>query len=78
MCEWRSNGPLMSPTLAEKGVELAGALFWFWTKRGLFEEGQHWLEQALAVHGQLGGSVKTLSTENVSELCILFSWLKRQ
>lgn len=38
-----------SSTLAEKGVELAGALFWFWTKRGLYEEGQLWLEQALAV-----------------------------
>ena len=35
--------------LAEKGVELAGALFWFWTKRGLFEEGKLWLERALAV-----------------------------
>ena len=34
--------------LADKGVELAGALFWFWTKRGLFEEGRLWLERALA------------------------------
>jgi non-specific serine/threonine protein kinase len=40
---------LTSSALAEKGVELAGALFWFWTKRGLYEEGQLWLEQALAV-----------------------------
>ena len=40
---------LTSPALAEKGVELAGALFWFWTKRGLFEEGKLWLERALAV-----------------------------
>ena len=40
---------LTSTALAEKGVELAGALFWFWTKRGLFEEGTRWLEQALAV-----------------------------
>ena len=44
----RSNGRLTSPALAEKGVELAGALFWFWTKRGLFEEGRLWLERALA------------------------------
>jgi non-specific serine/threonine protein kinase len=34
---------------AEKGVELAGALFWFWTKRGKFEEGRMWLEQATSV-----------------------------
>ena len=40
---------LTSSALAEKGVELAGALFWFWTKRGLYEEGKLWLEQALAV-----------------------------
>jgi len=39
---------LTSSALAEKGIELAGALFWFWTKRGLFEEGKHWLERALA------------------------------
>ena len=40
---------LGSPPLLEKGVELAGALFWFWTKRGLYEEGRLWLERALAV-----------------------------
>jgi non-specific serine/threonine protein kinase len=40
---------LTSSALAEKGVELAGALFWFWTKRGQFEEGKHWLERALSV-----------------------------
>jgi non-specific serine/threonine protein kinase len=34
---------------AEKGAELAGALFWFWTKRGKFEEGRMWLERATAV-----------------------------
>ena len=40
---------LTSSTLGEKGVELAGALFWFWTKRGLYEEGKLWLDRALAV-----------------------------
>jgi predicted ATPase/DNA-binding winged helix-turn-helix (wHTH) protein len=40
---------LSSPTLAEKGIELASALFWFWTKRGLFSEGRHWLERAAAI-----------------------------
>jgi non-specific serine/threonine protein kinase len=40
---------LSSPPHTERGLELAGALFWFWTKRGLFEEGRFWLERALAV-----------------------------
>jgi non-specific serine/threonine protein kinase len=49
---------LMSAALAEKGVELAGSLFWFWTKSGLFEEGKRWLAQALAVQGQVRASVR--------------------
>ncbi len=40
---------LGSSALAQNGVELAGALFWYWTKRGLFEEGKLWLERALAI-----------------------------
>jgi tetratricopeptide (TPR) repeat protein len=39
---------LTSSALAEKAVELAGALFWYWTKRGQFEEGKLWLQRALA------------------------------
>jgi tetratricopeptide (TPR) repeat protein len=49
---------LTSAALAEKGVELAGALFWFWTKRGLYEEGKLWLEQALAV-GHVRGRLRS-------------------
>jgi non-specific serine/threonine protein kinase len=49
---------LTSPTLGEKGVELAGSLFWFWTKSGRCEEGKRWLEQALAVPGPVRGSVR--------------------
>ena len=53
---------LASPALAEKGLELAGALFWFWTKRGLFEEGRLWLEQALtaAVHAPASSRARAL------------------
>ena len=40
---------LSSPHLEQQTVELAGALFWFWTKRGLFAEGRRWLERAAAV-----------------------------
>ncbi|MEP7304448.1 MAG: winged helix-turn-helix domain-containing protein [Acidobacteriota bacterium] len=49
---------LTSSALAEQGVELAGALFWFWTKRGLFEEGRLWLEQALAVGLNASGPLR--------------------
>jgi non-specific serine/threonine protein kinase len=35
--------------LPAEGVELASALFWYWTKRGMFEEGRVWLERATAV-----------------------------
>jgi predicted ATPase/DNA-binding winged helix-turn-helix (wHTH) protein len=49
---------LTSPDLAEKGTELAAALFWFWTKRGLFGEGEMWLERVLAVTGGVAGSLR--------------------
>ena len=60
---------LTSPPLAEKGVELAGALFWFWTKRSQFEEGSLWLERALAVRVDPPGSLRAsalLGLANVS------------
>jgi predicted ATPase/DNA-binding winged helix-turn-helix (wHTH) protein len=49
---------MMSPALSDKGVELAGSLFWFWTKSGGFEEGKRWLEQALALPGLVRASVR--------------------
>ena len=41
-----------------RGVELAGALFWFWTKRGLYEEGRLWLERAVAAAGPAPGPLR--------------------
>ena len=38
---------LRSAVKTAQGVELAGALFWYWTKCGLFEEGTRWLELAI-------------------------------
>jgi non-specific serine/threonine protein kinase len=49
---------LASATLAERAVELAGALFWFWTKRGQFQEGALWLGRALAVAAGAPGSLR--------------------
>lgn len=50
---------LSSAALGTKAVELAGALFWFWLKRGLFTEGRRWLERAEAIPaaGRLRGYV---------------------
>lgn len=48
---------LTSPSLAAKALELAGALFWYWTKRGDFEEGSQWLERALDANAQVRGAV---------------------
>ena len=47
---------LSSSHHGQKGVELAGGLFWFWTKRALFAEGRLWLERAVAVRSS--GSVR--------------------
>ncbi len=48
---------LTSSASGERAVELAGALFWFWTKRGLYEEGTLWLERALAL-GSVSGRLR--------------------
>jgi non-specific serine/threonine protein kinase len=39
---------LSSAGNADEGAELAGALWWFWVKRGYFAEGQRFLERAAA------------------------------
>lgn len=59
---------LTSQALAQKGVELAGALFWYWTKCGLFEEGTRWLEQALAVAVPVPGLVRARALIGLANL----------
>jgi predicted ATPase/DNA-binding winged helix-turn-helix (wHTH) protein len=44
----------------EHAVELASALFWYWTKRGLFEEGKRWLQRATAVQVPFCARARTL------------------
>jgi predicted ATPase/DNA-binding winged helix-turn-helix (wHTH) protein len=39
---------LSSPKYSAGALELVGALFWYWTKRGLFSEGREWIERALS------------------------------
>ena len=39
---------LAAPERRTEALELASALWWFWTKSGYFSEGQQWLQRALA------------------------------
>ena len=48
------------PSRAADASELAGALFWFWTKRGLFEEGERWLARAIDVPAPAWVRARTL------------------
>ena len=50
---------LSSPGQEDRAVELAGALFWFWTKRGLYQEGRLWLERALAAATAQNGRARS-------------------
>ena len=45
---------LAAPERRTEGLELASAMWWFWTKNAHFSEGQQWLERALA--GAAGAS----------------------
>jgi tetratricopeptide (TPR) repeat protein len=43
---------------AELGLQLAGALWWFWFARGHLSEGRRWLDTALAGSGDMAASVR--------------------
>jgi len=43
--EWSVAGP----DRRQDAMELAGALFWFWLKRGYLDEGRQWLQRGLAL-----------------------------
>ena len=49
---------LSSAAGSDQGVELAGALFWFWTKRGQFHEGELWLRRAVAAAVHSPGRIR--------------------
>jgi non-specific serine/threonine protein kinase len=59
---------LTSFARTEEGVELAGALFWFWTKCGLFEEGTHWLQRAVMKAARASGSLRALALIGLANL----------
>ena len=49
---------LTQSDLAEAGVRLAAALQWFWHMRGPIDEGQQWLERAIAHARGVTGSLR--------------------
>ena len=61
---------LTSSALGEKAVELAGALFWFWTKSGLFAEGRFWLARVLALPVRVPGSVRARALIGLAHMAV--------
>jgi non-specific serine/threonine protein kinase len=60
---------LASPRLAAKALELTGALFWYWTKQGAFEEGRQWLEGALAIDSGASTMVRATALIGLAHMC---------
>ena len=54
--EWSLGGEEV-----EIGLRLAGALNWFWFRRGYYNEGQRWLEESLSGSSRLPASERTKS-----------------
>ncbi len=62
---------LASPRLAANALELAGALFWYWTKQGAFEEGRQWLERALSLDSGASSRVRARALIGLGHMVLL-------
>ena len=49
---------LDTPELHVQAVQLATALFWYWTKLGQFREGQQWLERAMSTPAPIDAALR--------------------
>jgi predicted ATPase/transcriptional regulator with XRE-family HTH domain len=58
---------------ATLGLRLAGALWWFWFRRGHMNEGRHWIEGALAQTEALG---RVAMRAQVLHAAGVFTWLQ--
>jgi non-specific serine/threonine protein kinase len=54
----RGLGLALSAPSGHDGAWSRRALFWFWTKRGLYEEGRLWLERAEAAASPANGKLR--------------------
>jgi len=66
--ETAGGSPIASAPLAATALELAGALFWYWAKRGEFAEGRQWLERALTVNARAPGSLRARALIGLSHM----------
>jgi len=62
-----------APGDATLGLRLAGALWWFWHRRGHMNEGRHWIEGALAQTEALG---RVAMRAQVLHAAGVFTWLQ--
>jgi predicted ATPase/class 3 adenylate cyclase len=62
---------------AEQALRFCTALSWFWTVRGYSREGQHFLEQALALRESVSAHVKAKAFYTAAELAFLLDDLER-
>jgi tetratricopeptide (TPR) repeat protein len=50
------------------GLEIAGALYWFWLERGYFPEGVHWLDALLTTAGFEGMDRQQLTRSRITDI----------
>jgi predicted ATPase/transcriptional regulator with XRE-family HTH domain len=62
-----------------QGVQLAGALMWFWYSRGYFGEGRMWLEGMLARSNAVPGAAQAKALQGAGILAVEMSdWMHAQ
>ena len=59
---------LAEPDRGHDSLELAGALFWFWLKRGHLDEGRRWLQRALAAGGTEAPALRAKALMGLSHM----------
>ena len=62
---------------AEQALRMCAALYWFWCIRGYFREGQHFLEQALAVREGVALAIQAEALQSAAELAFFLDDYQR-
>src|SRR5260370_949314 len=71
------EGSEHSTQQAEQALRFCAALSWFWSIRGYIREGQHFLEQALALRESVSAPVRARAFYTAAELAFLLDDLAR-